>query len=211
MRVGRSHPHYKMLEAQSKPTLTMTDSKSIATLHLNDLRQTNSERPGWSLTFGATCAEAAAVCLDAQGHPERVALQIDSIQSCTIELQWDAIDETIRRFNADQEVATEYGAYGIAALIMPRLTNLTVIERSVKGKGFGFDFWLGSIDDPDTLFQRKARLEVSGIRKGSEALLQSRVNMKLKQISPSDTLAPGYIAVVEFGTPKARIVKKCRT
>jgi len=200
-----------MLEAQSKPTLTMTDSKSIATLHLNDLRQTNSERPGWSLTFGATCAEAAAVCLDAQGHPERVVLQIDSIQSCTIELQWDAIDETIRRFNADQEVATEYGAYGIAALIMPRLTNFTVIERSVKGKGFGFDFWLGSIDDPDTLFQRKARLEVSGIRKGSEALLQSRVNMKLKQISPSDTLAPGYIAVVEFGTPKARIVKKCRT
>jgi hypothetical protein len=100
---------------------------------------------------------------------------------------------------------------GIAALIMPRLTNLTIIERSVKGRGFGFDFWLGSIDDMGTLFQRKARLEVSGIRKGSETLIQSRVNMKLKQISPSNTVAPGYIAVVEFGTPQARIVEKCRT
>jgi hypothetical protein len=189
----------------------MTDSSPIATLHLNDLCQNKPERPGWSITFGATCAEAAAVCLDDQGHPERVALQIDGIQSCAIELQWNAIDDTIRRFNADQEVATEYGAYGIAALIMPRLTNLTIIERSVKGKGFGFDFWLGSINEKDPLFQRKARLEVSGIRKGSESLMQSRVNMKLRQISPSDTVAPGYIAVVEFGTPKARIVEKCRT
>ncbi len=182
-----------------------------ATLHLNDLCQNKPERPGWSITFGASCAEAAAVCLDDQGHPERVVLQINGIQSCAIELQWNAIDDTIRRFNADQEVATEYGAYGIAALIMPHLTNFTIIERSVKGKGFGFDFWLGSIDDIDTLFQRKARLEVSGIRKGSESLIQSRVNMKLRQISPSDTVAPGYIAVVEFGTPQARIVEKCRT
>ena len=188
----------------------MTDGSPIATLHLNDLCQNKPERPGWSLTFGATCAEAAAVCLKDQGHPECIALQIDGIQSCVIELQWDGIDDTIRRFNADREVATEYGAYGIAALIMPLLTNLTVIERSVKGKGFGFDFWLGSIDDSDILFQRKARLEVSGIRKGSEAIIQSRVNMKLKQIAPSDSVAPGYVAVVEFGTPKTRIVEKCR-
>lgn len=189
----------------------MSDSSPIVTLYLNDLCQSKADRPGWSLTFGATCAEAAAVCLDDQGHSERTVLQIDGIQSCAIELQWDGIDDTIRRFNADQEVATEYGAYGIAALIMPYFTKLTMIERSVKGRGFGFDFWLGSIDDTDTLLQRKARLEVSGIRKGSDPLIQSRVNMKLRQISPSNTVAPGYIAVVEFGTPRARIVEKCRT
>jgi hypothetical protein len=91
---------------------------------------------------------------------------------------------------------------------MPSLTKLTVIERSIKGRGFGFDFWLGSIDDPQTLFQRKARLEVSGIRQGSQSILQSRVNMKLEQISPSDALSPGYVCVVEFGTPRARIVQK---
>lgn len=168
----------------------MTDSRPIAILHLQDLCQNRPERPGWSLTFGATCAEAAAVCLEDQLHSAGVALQIDGVQSCAVELQWDAINDTIRRFNADEEVATEYGAYGIAALIMPRLTNLTIIERSVKGKGLGFDFWLGSISEP---------------------LIQSRVNMKLKQISPSDTVAPGYIAVIEFGTPKAQVVEKCQT
>ncbi|MEM6436178.1 MAG: hypothetical protein AAF773_20350 [Cyanobacteria bacterium P01_D01_bin.115] len=180
-------------------------------LYLSDLCQAKPERPGWSLTFGATCAEAAAVCLDDQGHPNSVVLQVDGQKSCDIELRWNAIDDTIRRFNADQEVATEYGAYGIAALVMPVLTGLTVIERSVKGKGLGFDFWLGSTDEADAVFQRKARLEVSGIRKGSESAIQSRVKIKLKQINPSDTVAPGYVSVIEFGTPRARIVEQCRT
>jgi hypothetical protein len=156
----------------------MTDRSSPTTLQLSDLSQDKSERPGWSVTFGATCADAAAVCLEDQAHPHRVRFQIDGIRSCEIELQWEAIDDVIRRFNADLEVATEYGAYGIAALVMPYLTQLTIIERSVKGRGFGFDFWLGSIDDSSPLFQRKARLEVSGIRNGSETMLQTRVNMK---------------------------------
>jgi hypothetical protein len=160
----------------------MTDSSPTAILHLSDLCRDKPERPGWSITFGATCADAAAVCLDAQGHQSPVILQISGIQPSEIELQWNAINYTMRRFNADREVATEYGAYGIAALIMPHLTNLTIIERSVKGKGFGFDFWLGSIDDADSLFQRKARLEVSGIRQGSESIIQSRVN--LSAVSP---------------------------
>lgn len=188
----------------------MTDGRLIPTLDLNDLCQPQPERPGWSLTFGATCAEAAAVCLDDQGHNPPVTINIDGNPSGTIALRWATVDDTMRRFNADPEVATEYGAYGIAALIMPHLTHLTIIERSVKGKGLGFDFWLGSVDDATPLFQRKARLEVSGIRRGSAALMQSRVNMKLKQISPSDTVAPGYVMVVEFGTPKARIVEKWR-
>ncbi|NJK70286.1 MAG: hypothetical protein HC786_26125 [Richelia sp. CSU_2_1] len=188
----------------------MTDINPIKTLSLNDLRHNKPERPGWSLTFGAICADAAAVCLDERGHSIPVTLTIDGIQPCEIQIQADSIDDTIRRFNADREVATEYGAYGIAALIMPHLTGLTIIERSVKGKGLGFDFWLGSLEDPDTLFQRKARLEVSGIRQGSDSLIQARVNMKLEQISPSDDVAPGYVSVVEFGTPQARIVKKCR-
>ncbi|WP_404784864.1 hypothetical protein [Altericista sp. CCNU0014] len=186
----------------------MTDSAPGKTLYLNDLCQNKPERPGWSLTFGATCADAAAVCLEAQSHPVQVTLQVDGMQTLTVELQRNTVDDTVRRFNADLEVATEYGAYGIAALLMPHLTQLTVIERSIKGRGFGFDFWLGSIDDPQTVFQRKARLEVSGIRQGSQSILQSRVNMKLEQISPSDALSPGYVCVVEFGTPRARIVQK---
>ena len=186
----------------------MIDSIQGEILYLNDLCRNKPERPGWSLTFGAICADAAAVCLEEQSHPIQVMLQIDGMRTVTVELQRNTVDDTVRRFNADLEVATEYGAYGIAALLMPHLTKLTVIERSIKGRGFGFDFWLGSVDDPQTVFQRKARLEVSGIRQGSQSILRSRVNMKLDQISPSDALSPGYVCVVEFGTPRARIVQK---
>lgn len=186
------------------------DEYESVILRLQDLRKQKAERPGWSLTFGACCAEAAAVCLAESGHSERVSLQIEGIQTCTIELERDVVDATMQRFNADKEVATEYGAYGIAALLMPYLTNLTVIERSIKGKGFGFDFWLGEVGDTTAVFQRKARLEVSGIRQGTEAAIQSRAKIKLRQIEPSDTIAPGYVAVIEFGTPKARVIEKCR-
>jgi hypothetical protein len=186
----------------------MTDSTHRQTLYLSDLCQNKSERPGWSLTFGATCADAASVCLEEQSHSVQVTFQVDGMKTLTVELQRNTVDDTVRRFNADLEVATEYGAYGIAALLMPHLTQLTVIERSIKGRGFGFDFWLGAIDDLQTVFQRKARLEVSGIRQGSQSILQSRVNMKLEQISPSDALCPGYVCVVEFGTPRAWIVQK---
>ena len=183
----------------------------IANLHLNDLCQPHPDRPGWSITFGASCADAAAVCLTDQAHPNPVNLHIEGIRVGQINLAWNEVNETVRRFNADREVATEYGAYGITALIMPVLTNLTVIERSVKGKNLGFDFWLGDLHDQSPLFQRKARLEVSGIREGSSTQIQSRVNIKSRQISPSDAVAPGYVIVVEFSNPQAKVVEKCKT
>jgi hypothetical protein len=68
----------------------------------------------------------------------------------------------------------------------------------------GFDYWLGNEDeDGEELFQRKARLEVSGILSGSRLQVQARVRQKKEQMKPSDRLAPGYVAVVEFGTPIA--------
>lgn len=100
--------------------------------------------------------------LDDQNHPYRVSFQINGIQETQVELQWSPINDTMRRFNADFEVATEYGAYGIAALLMPYLTGLTVIERSIKGKSFGFDFWFGSIDDPNTLFHSSQQAMLTG-------------------------------------------------
>jgi hypothetical protein len=140
--------------------------------HLEDLTQHLPERPGWSVVFGAACAEAAATCLDEQGHNAPTKLQLDSVAPCEVEIDWNPLDDIAARFNADMEVATEYGAYAIAALLMPHLTGLTVIERSIKGKGLGFDFWLGDISDRERLFQRKARLEVSGILHGSESQLK---------------------------------------
>ena len=85
-------------------------------------------------------------------------------------------------------------------------TELTVIERSRKGTRF--DYLLGTKDSPGPYLQKKACLEVSGIRQGTDANIDSRVKEKLNQIRRSDIMLPGYVVVVEFGAPKAKVIEK---
>jgi hypothetical protein len=49
---------------------------------------------------------------------------------------------------------------------------------------------------------------VSGIRQGDAAKIASRLKQKREQTAPSDGALPAYIVVVEFGTPRAQVVKK---
>jgi hypothetical protein len=111
------------------------------------------------------------------------------------------VDDQTRRCYNDLQEATELGACGIAILIVCDLTGMVVIERSKKGPGF--DYWLGEEDDGALPFAGKARLEASGMLSGSRSGVQTRVRQKRQQVRPSDHLAPGYVAVVEFGTPIA--------
>lgn len=124
----------------------------------------------------------------------------------TFSVVWDSTTEQMRRCWADPDVTTEHGAYGIAVLLLPALTDLTIVQRSRKGTGF--DFWLGPMPVDELLFQEKARLEVSGIRKGSESEIKARLRQKKEQTKRSDGLLPAYIVVVEFGEPKSRVVKR---
>jgi hypothetical protein len=57
--------------------------------------------------------------------------------------------------------ASEYGAYGVAITLALELTETAQVERSAKGTGI--DYWLGDGRDERGIFQRTARLEVSGI------------------------------------------------
>ena len=121
-------------------------------------------------------------------------------------LSWPPVTDQIRRTWGDLEEAVEHGAYGMAALLVAEHTEYEVVERSRKGKGF--DYWLGPKGEDSGLFQRTARLEVSGIGRGDESAVAARVKKKLKQISVSDGTLPGYIVIVEFGSPRARVIKK---
>ncbi|UBF26677.1 hypothetical protein K9N68_01325 [Kovacikia minuta CCNUW1] len=115
-------------------------------------------------------------------------------------------DQMLRCWN-DQEYTTEQAAYGVAFMLVRRLTEYTVIERSRRGTGF--DYWLGHSNQPGALpFQNKVRLEVSGIRKGEDSRIKARVKQKLDQTNPSDGALPAYIVVVEFSKPRSVMVQK---
>ena len=100
-------------------------------------------------------------------------------------------------------------------MVIDELTEYRVVERAVKWvgarRGSGFDYWLGKRDEgsPQPLLQGKARLEVSGIRNGSETEIAARVRQKEAQTQQSDSLRiDAYVAVVEFGAPRSRVTKR---
>jgi hypothetical protein len=162
--------------------------------------------PGITKAVCTALLEACIVCLSRHNHPfDGTSLSIQGDREKTIALVWPNIfDEQMDRTWSDQDEATEYGAACLGILIVLDNTPYTVIQRS--NKEFGFDYWLGQKDD--TLIQKKARLEVSGIFRGANRV-DSRFRAKVKQTEQSDnTGLPVYICVVEFGTPLAKFGEK---
>jgi hypothetical protein len=160
---------------------------------------------GITPAFGTCLAEAASVCLEDQGHSTGANMGVDGDIAQIFQVSWGSTDDRMRACWNDEEVATEHGAYGIAALLIRALTPFTIVQRSRKRTGF--DWWLNDPNEssPQPLFQGKARLEVSGIRRGSESLVGGRVRQKLSQLGPANGGLPGYVIVVEFGTPRSRM------
>jgi hypothetical protein len=162
--------------------------------------------PGITSAIGAFLAEAAQVCLEDQKHPSGIELKVCGIFHENCNILWARVLDAaqIERCWNDEEKATEYGAYGIAILLIFAFTDLTIVRNSRKGPGI--DYWLGNKGDP--LFQNKARLEVSGIRQDKKGYVAARVKQKIAQVSKDRKGLPAYIIIVEFSTPLAEVVEK---
>ena len=94
--------------------------------------------------------------------------------------------------------------YALALLVLRSLARLTVLERSRKGTGF--DWWLAA---EDNLFQAAARLEVSGVMRGSARRINGRLRERIAQTERSDRSGlTAYVAVIEFGGPTAKVVRR---
>lgn len=173
-------------------------------LELNELRK---GMPGVTPIVGAALAEAAAVCLQEMEHSSGIEMKVGGLEQA-VQILWPEVDEQAFRAWRDEETATEYGACGIGVMLIKTFTDFTVIEQARKGTGF--DYWLGHQEDEAVgVFEQKGRLEISGIRRGTEQEVKRRVREKIQQTNPSDFQGlPAYVSVVEFGTPRAEVVKK---
>jgi len=174
------------------------DSEEVRELLLTKLAQGL-----YALTpeLGAALAQAGAICFEDQNHPNGVELKVDGTFAAKYRVYWQEVTDQMRRCWNDLVYATEHAACGVALLLVCDLTEYTVILPSRRGTGF--DYWLGEKGDEEELpLQKKARLEVSGIRRGNYSVVKARVKQKLKQVERSDSfLYPAYIVVVEFGAP----------
>ncbi|MFA5876014.1 MAG: hypothetical protein WC901_04985 [Candidatus Margulisiibacteriota bacterium] len=163
---------------------------------------------GLTESFRKCLAEAASVCLEEQGHEFGTELNVFGDFERNYYLTWYDVDSQMLNCWMDDEVTTEHGAYGIATLLLECLTEYTVIRRSKKKTGF--DFWLGRKGASSSNgFQNEARLEVSGIRKGSTPMVDTRCRQKRDQMRKSDCLMlTPLVVIVEFGEPCAKVVKE---
>jgi hypothetical protein len=154
---------------------------------------------------GTALAQAAVLCLEGQGHSTGVRLEVEGSFTITSRVLWTMdVTEAMRRYWNDPDEIAEQGAYAIALLLMRSLLGYTAVERAWKRTGF--DWWLGP---DDNRLVSKARLEVSGIMRGGMKHINSRVKVKLAQTRRSDASGlPAYVVVVEFSTPRAKVVQR---
>jgi hypothetical protein len=161
--------------------------------------------PALSAYEGGSLAEAASVCLKANTHRSPVSLTVRGDYKRSASLTFLEVTDQMHRTHGDPEVATERGACAIAILLVCALSGYTVVHRSYKGTGV--DYFLGHRND--FLFQKTARLEVSGIGNGSETDIRRRKKVKLEQTQRSDaSQIPAMVVIVEFSRPVAEVVQR---
>lgn len=166
----------------------------IQTINLDELKNGYA---GVTAVLAQAHWEALLVCLHDQRHEPLTKLILNGDDKQQIMITWsNVVDDQVLRAWDSKEVATEWGAVGLALIMIEKLTQYTVVRRARTGTGF--DYWLGQKDDP--LFQKTAKLEVSGIRHALyESTVNARVRQKWKQVGDSKLIS--FVIVVEFSRP----------
>lgn len=169
-----------------------------------NLDQLKKGQPGISESAGLFLSEAGAYCLMKNGHQRGVELYISGVEEEKLKVYWSQVlTEQMRKTWGDGEEATEYGAMGIAVLLVLKLTKYKILGRLVKGDRT--DYLLGNENDSNNPV---AKMEVSGILKAdSNNSINKRVGIKKRQVGKiKDRAYPVYIAVTEFGQPAAKFL-----
>lgn len=174
---------------------------------LLDLQEIAKGHYGLTKTCGAHLLEGCIATLWLHNHASELEMAIKGNER-KFKLKFPEEIKTVQLANSwkDKDVATEHGAACIGILLALKLTDLEVIERAVKPTGI--DYWIGN-PKHGILFQKKARLEVSGIFEGNDADIEARYKRKCKQTDQSDdSLLPAYVSVTEFSKPVSKFGQK---
>jgi len=147
--------------------------------------------------------EGLVYCLMSHGHSSGTFLEISGEFEETIELIWsDDLTEQMKQSWNDSLEASEYGATGIAILLIKFILDLEVLQRNIQGEKT--DYKIGNpINMNITAF-----LEVSGIFSETPTnTINVRVRKKIEQVEKRLKNLPAYIIVTEFSKPKSKIIK----
>jgi hypothetical protein len=148
------------------------------------------------------------ICFFKNGHTSGVSMEVNSLNhKSTFSFSWAGeVSDQLQKSLQDENKASDFAACAIALLLIRETSSYTAVEQSVTGTTI--DYYLteqGRFDD--LIFNKSARLEVSGILTASPSnSIRNRINEKKRRLKPEN----GYmdiIAIVEFGKPQSVIEK----
>jgi len=151
---------------------------------------------GLTQAIGDTYTEAARVCLD-RHHIPPVGFTIDDEgagQDATAD--WDVTDERTRGAWANDDDATEAGAYAFALAAVQMVKGMVAVRRAETKTGA--DYYVSLPGQGEEDFEDCIRLEISGVDSGSIARVRQRLLAKLDQAASGASNLPAMAGVVGF-------------
>ena len=174
-----------------------------AIINLDDLGRIIAR--GMTPAIGNRAAEAAAFCLESEGHFQGVNLQVVGDAKGVFELTWRRIHPNAPHALNDPIEATEAGATGVAVMLARHQLGYELFRRSRIDSRVDYEL----IEAGSESREATAVLEVSGIRHDPSGRVRSRVAEKRNRASKIDRETAGdtpvFVIVVEFGKPLAWI------
>lgn len=173
-----------------------------------DLQEITRGYCGLTEIGGAHMLEGCIAVLWLHDHKNYVEMALLGDSSKKYKLKYPEEKKTQQLLNSwrDKKRAIEKGAECIGILLALKLTSYEVVEQAVAYEGV--DYWIGT-SNSGILFQRKARLELSGIFEGSSADQETRFNIKIRQTDQSDNSGlPAYVCITEFSKPVSKFMQK---
>lgn len=166
---------------------------AIQVLPINDL---NNRHVGLTKAIAKCFLEAAIVCLDKHHEPPQIFSIDNGSNQIDASAKWKPADARTKAAWANEIDATEWGAYGFAIAGIELSEGLYAVHRAETRTGA--DYYIApkghSFDDLESAL----RLEVSGTGSDDLAVLDSRLNVKVKQASSGHSNLPAIAAVVGF-------------
>lgn len=155
---------------------------------------------GVTPAISAAYAEAASLCLGRHHtSPQNVILK-DGIKETQTVAEWEPADQRIQDGWANQDDATEFGAYGLALAAAELTRGLVAVRRAETRTGA--DYYLGPPNREAEDLETSLRLEVSGTDRGNDAVIESRLREKLKQAERGTSNLPAIAIIVGFAALK---------
>lgn len=151
--------------------------------------------------------DATSFCLAKNNHQSGVVAPIGGFIVDSLQATWTAMTAEMMNTYNSQKKAVEFGAEGIAFILVDRCTNFQI--GPVAYIGSGFDYYLRPKNQDATLSSLcdgYTKLEISGIDKKSPTnTLEKRIKEKCQQAATIQDGVEYLVVVAEFGDPRVEV------